>query len=326
MRVHPVVLPKRRKYGLPLTVLFLTALAVPNLLQLREEKAAATLCQPAVEKQVVVAKAFIPGGKEITAEDLNVEKIPVSLAAPDVITEEARAIGRITAGPVPAGYPLADILLIDKQPIIGLSSVEEPKNKEITGPEEQPLSPVEPPKGPEIPEAAKKLAREHLVFYGPPPPAGSRVGIFLRSAKGLPIVVAEEAWIETVDGMSADVRVTSRYAGFIQEAGKFGRFSFSPLPESGPGALDGQAVKNKAELLKQLASQFAEPSKSASSGQQQTPRASVEDKRTSAAAPASAPAETLKTSPVKRRAARAGKKAITARLPWGDTPAAEGAK
>lgn len=243
MRVHPTVLRSANaKWHFPVAVLLLLGVIVSNLMRGSDSTADAASQLPM--KQVVVVKANLERGQELSKDMFVLQNRPVATLPADHVTSWEEIQGKVPVGLVPAGFPLAKALLAD------------PKSLEKEKPSQPAKQAENPAKNDPFAKRLKKIEKSTVAigvnFGAAAPPRGARAALSLKSAKGRSALVAEEVWVEFSNNKFARLRVPPTTALFIEEAASLGTFSYFLISEEGASPFAGQAVKNIDELNERL--------------------------------------------------------------------------
>jgi len=238
MRIHPgQITPGLSKWQLPLAGGLLLLLLI--VMAFRGSKETTIVQQPVMEKRldVVVAQARIEAGQPLENAKLVMEQRPVSTLPADAITSLQVLKGKVAAGPIPAGYPLAMALLAD--PVVVLPVENKPE------PEVMPEDPVDTL----LRQIESETVALPVTFTSAPPPRGSRVAVTLSNMRGESVVVVEECWVASSSkDREATLRLEPAKALLLQSARKFGNFGFIALATEGPSPYAGQAVSSLEDL------------------------------------------------------------------------------
>lgn len=167
----------------------------------------------------------------------------------DVISSFEVLQGKIAAGPIPAGYPLAIALLADPV-VVPVDEVEESEEEVVA---EDPIDIL-------LRQIASETVALPISFATEAPQRGARIALTLTKggAGGESFVLVEECWIEKSQGRQAVVRLDPQEALFLQSARAFGAFGFIEIPADGLSPYQGRGVRTVQEL-KQLIEGDVEP-------------------------------------------------------------------
>jgi hypothetical protein len=232
MRVHPTALSSNGRWQVPLVLLLAALTVVASLTSPREPSADATHDEHIPQKAAIVVKISLPAGKEITKEDLRIEQRPIYTLPADAVAEISEALGKTTAGPIPAGYPLARTLLLNKEDI-----------KEETKTDSPPASAEAP-----LAQIPSEMVPFLAAFTTPVPDPGSRIALCIQGTRRSFVLVAEEAWVEEASSNVARLRVHPGSPLFLEQTKIFGDFSYLIIPKDGPSPFAGQAINNISDL------------------------------------------------------------------------------
>lgn len=240
MRVHPGSISSHSRWQIPAALVVLSIILLIVLFRGPRESVVAIQSAPTEKRlDVVVARTKIEVGQPLKNADLVIEQRPITTLSSDVISNLDSVRGKVAAGPIPAGYPLALALLAD--PVAVLPPVEEQ-------PAEIPSDPVE--------ELLKAIESETvalpLAFSSVPPARGSRMAITMSNTRGESIVVAEDCWVAGVTGREAILRLDPARALLLQSAKSYGTFGFIEIATDGPSPYVGKAVNSLEELKARL--------------------------------------------------------------------------
>lgn len=247
MRVHPSILaPKASKWQFTIAFCLLAFLLLINVLRGPREVVVADSSQTDKKIEVVVAQKTIQVGEPLDTAALILEQRPINTLPSDVITSFDAVKNKVAAGPIPAGYALAQTLLAD--PVANIPVVEGPAHLENKDPIDLLLE-----------EIKNETVAVRISFVGGAPPRGTRVALALADKNGGTILLVEEAWIYESQGDAATVRVDSNKALFLQSAKELGRINFIEIPLEGVSPFEGKAV-NTIEDVKVGMGLMAKPS------------------------------------------------------------------
>ena len=241
MRVHPsVVRSSGARWHFPVAVLLLLAVLVSNVFKGARNSATASTQEKMV--RVIIATAPIEQGKAIDIDQLKFQSRPASQVPPDAVTDPNQLKDKFAASPILPGYPLATPLISDKA-----------ETKKSGGPGKAEPDPETVRIQEKLNEINKDTIGLTLNFLNPPPPKGTRIAIAIQGKTGSSQIVADEAWVETVnDKMSATVRVKNRTALLLNDARTLGNFSYFSIPEQGESPFAKDVVSDLMVLREHL--------------------------------------------------------------------------
>ena len=223
------------KWQFPAAFVLLLVLLVATIIRGPQEVVVAKPVAPKIKRiSVVVVKKPIKAGDRLDRANLVMEQRPVNTVPADVVTAFSALKGKVAAGPIPAGYPLAQALLVDPKPV-------EVASNEAEEPEVDPLDLL-------LEEIKRDTVAVPLLFSSTAPPRGTRVALALSGAKGDTVLVLDDAWVSEASGARATLRVEPTRALFLQSARKLGKFSFIEIPSEGSSPYSGHAVKDMEAL------------------------------------------------------------------------------
>lgn len=220
----------------PLVVVLLVAILVSNFFRGSEEHRDAVATVDVPQRKVLIAVKTLEAGKPILRESLAEALRPTATLPPETIDDFAKVEGKVPVGPIPAGYPLAPELLSERKAVEPAVTPES-----LAAQAEEALAKV---RGNTVALA--------INFSAPPPRKGARVALSLQGPRGRPALVAEEAWVDTVSGNTAQVRVPPATALFLEEVKSLGTFSYFEIGAEGPSPFQGTAINDVATLRERL--------------------------------------------------------------------------
>ncbi len=194
--------------------------------------------------KVVVVQSPIEPKVPITKAQITYLRLPISSVPTDVVKDYNKVIGKYSQIPLTIGTPIALSLLENASED---NNKTEEKTNEID-PIEKRLEAVYP-----------NTVAVTLPFLTVPPDRGSRVAISIQGDAGRSVLVAEEAWVERVEGNFAQIRVPSHMALYLEEAKSLGVFSSLMIPLEGKSPFLGQAVVDIYELRNKLIGRLNTP-------------------------------------------------------------------
>jgi len=142
----------------------------------------------------------------------------------------------VAAGPIPAGYPLAKILIAKPVPVVPISSEGESIEKQ--------LDPVEALLQDIIPETVALP----VIFSGAAPKRGARIALAVSNFSGSTALVLDAAWVSESTGNSATLRVAPDKALYLQSVMKLGALNYIEIPTEGPSPYNGHSIENMNDL------------------------------------------------------------------------------
>lgn len=190
---------------------------------------------PMVEKkiEVVIARQSIETGQSLDKANLVLEQRPISTLPADAVTSFAVLKSKVAAGPIPAGYPLAQALLAD--PVQVVPAQEEPIEQE------DPFDSL-------LKEIEKDTVALSLSLPAGAPPRGARIAITITKPGGDPVIVVEDCWVAQSNSKDAVLRLEASQALLLQSARSYGGFGYIELPLEGPSPYAGKGVRSMSEL------------------------------------------------------------------------------
>lgn len=240
MRVHPSIFSQKgRQWQYPAAVGLLLFLLILNLWRGPKQTVnAATQAAPLEKKiEVLVVREALQPGQPLEKAKIVLERRPVNTLPSDAVTTFDALKGKVAAGPIPAGYPLAAALLADPVAVVPVSE----KQKEL-----KPEDPIETL----LKEIEQDTVAVSVTMAANPPGRGSRIALMLSNPRGEPIVVVEDCWISKASGRDALLRLEPQQALLLQSAKGYGNFNFIEIPLEGPSPYAGKGVANRDELVK----------------------------------------------------------------------------
>ncbi len=237
MRVHPGFLaPKRARWQYPAAFALLLFLLVMNILRGPKEAVVAKEMPPVKVNEVIVAKSAFSAGEPLSRDKLVIERRSVNSLPVDAIGSFAEIEGMVAAGPIPAGYPLAKVLVGKPVPIAPVSDDAASIDKA--------LDPVEALIQSIIPETVALPVN----FAGIAPKRGSRVALAISNHTGDTVLILDAAWVSDSSGSSATLRVPPAKALYVQSVMRLGNLTYIEIPTEGASPYSGHAVENMNDL------------------------------------------------------------------------------
>ncbi|MCB9029531.1 MAG: SAF domain-containing protein [Deltaproteobacteria bacterium] len=233
MRVHPsFVAPKRKRWQFPAAFGLLLFLLIMNFVRGPRVQVQATQpVEPKVKMQeVLVVTKALQAGEPIEQSSVALEKRPLQTLPSDAISVFTDLQGKVAAGPVPVGYPLAKALITDPVPVVPVSDSESIKE----------LDPIEML----LEEIMAETVAVPVNFRAKSPPRGTRIALALSGVRGDTVLVLDECWISEGSGNKAVLRVPADKALFLQSIEKLGQFSFIEIPIEGSSPYTGHALED----------------------------------------------------------------------------------
>ena len=238
MRVHST---EEKKSGgnryTPVIVFLLVAILATNLFRGGESKPDASAAVDVPKKTVLVAKTLLKAGEAVAKEAVADESRPLSTLPADAVVKLEELQGKVPVGPIPAGYPLAKALFVDQKVAAAAKGGENAIPTENI-------------------EMLERIRAEtvalSITFTSPAPKKGTRIALSIQGKKGKPALVADEAWVDTNSGNSAQVRVRPEIALFLEEVKPLGTFSYFDIGIDGSSPYKGTAIHDMALLRERL--------------------------------------------------------------------------
>ncbi|GEM_PF-3302297 len=239
VRVHPGFLaPKNRRWQFPVAFAVLLFVLVMNLFRGPSTQVSAKEMMPVKVQDVVVIKSPFLAGEPLDKSKLGIEKRAVANLPIDVVSSLTEVEGMVAAGPIPAGYPLARVLMAKPVPILPMSNEVELINHQ--------LDPVEAMLQQIIPDTVALP----VSFSSLAPKRGARVALALSNYTGDTSLILDAAWISESSGNTATIRVPPDKALFLQSVIKLSQLSLTyiEVPIEGASPYAGHAIENMHDL------------------------------------------------------------------------------
>ncbi len=185
-------------------------------------------------KLAVVLNKNIGEDELIEESFLSLEKLPSSLLGDDVYKSFSDVVGKYSKNRLPKGSPLRKSFLVDSL------KEQESETKDVKKLE------------PDLEVLYPNTVAVTLPFLTVAPAPGSRIAISIQGDAGKSVLVAEEAFVQSVDGNFVQVRVASHLALFLEGAKSLGVFSSLVIPKEGDSPFLGQGVSDIFELKEKL--------------------------------------------------------------------------
>lgn len=240
MRVHPSIFSQKGKqWQYPAAVALLLFLLILNLWRGPKQTVNASSQNNPVEKriEVLVVREAVQPGQPLEKARVVLERRPVNTLPSDAVTTFDAIKGKVAAGPIPAGYPLALALMADPVAVVPVTDKRA---------EQKPEDPTETL----LKEIEQDTVAVSVTLAANPPGRGSRIALMLNNPRGDPIVVVEDCWISKSNGRDAVLRLEPQQALLLQSAKGYGSFNFIEIPTEGESPYRGKGVSNRDELVR----------------------------------------------------------------------------
>lgn len=228
MRVHPSstgsIGKVAQRWQYPVAIGLVLLLLVVTAVRSRAPVAPVQPQQPAVKMiDVVVSTKPIEAGQPFDKGSLVIEQRPVNSLPSDVITSFEILNDKVSAGPIPAGYPLSRAFLAEAVPVLSASSEQEDVLKEI-----DPFDTI-------LERISKDTVAVSIELNSTAPERGKRVALAVLGQDNKALIIVDEAWVTESNPRGAVVRVGADKALTLQSVSTSNRlvaFEISPEGDS----------------------------------------------------------------------------------------------
>ncbi|MDZ4786659.1 MAG: hypothetical protein SGJ02_11355 [bacterium] len=238
MRVHPgFFAPKSRKWQFPAAFALLIFLLAMNVFRgPKEFVVAKEISAPQKLQDVLIVKSAFAAGEPLDKSKIVIEKRAVNSLPVDAVSTFNDIEGMVAAGPIPAGYPLAKVLIAKPVPMIPISAEADRLNKEL-----DPIDVM-------LQEIMHDTVALPVMFSGAAPKKGERIALALHNMKGDTVLILDSAWVSDSGGSEATIRVPPDRAVYIQSAIRYGSLSHIGISTEGSSPYTGHTVDNLSDL------------------------------------------------------------------------------
>ncbi|MCB0339235.1 MAG: SAF domain-containing protein, partial [Bdellovibrionales bacterium] len=212
--MHPSLLaPKVKRWQFPVAIGLVVTLLLVTAFRGSDNVIVQQDTRPKEELlTVVVTTKAVGAGDPFDQATLALEPRPINTLPNDVITSFELLDGKVAAGPIPAGYPLALALLAESVPLMAPTDIPSPI-------EADPFDIL-------IKEIERETVAVPLQFMGNAPERGKRVALAISGRRGETVLVIDDAWVTESSGSMATLRVAPKRALFLQSVKNLGSLTF----------------------------------------------------------------------------------------------------